>query len=164
MNDDETSRKLHDLLHGFSTAMLITHAGGGLRARPMAIASLTESCELWFITGSDSAKAHEVEQDTRVHVVCQEDHSAYVALEGRAELSSDRKRIADVWRPAFRVWFPEGMGDPDIVLIHVIPERAEFWDNTGINKLAYVWELARALATGKPPQVKEGQQHAVVTL
>src|SRR6187549_1353382 len=81
MTQPDSTRKLYELLHGFSTAMLITHSGGRLRARPMAIASLTESCELWFITGQDSAKAHEIERDTRVNVVCQEDHSAYIALE-----------------------------------------------------------------------------------
>ena len=165
MNESDTTRKLHELLHGFSTAMLITHTSDGrLRARPMAIASLSDSCELWFITGRDSAKAHEIEQDTRVNVVCQEDHSAYVALEGRAELSENRARIAEVWRPAFRVWFPDGKDDPDVVLIRFVPERAEFWDNTGINKLAYLWESAKALVTGTTPDVKEQQQHGVARL
>src|ERR1700750_234953 len=78
------------LLRQFSTAMLVTHAEGHrLRARPMAIAQVADDGTLWFITGLETAKAHEIEVDTDVHVVCQDDHSAYLSLAGTARLVQD---------------------------------------------------------------------------
>ena len=157
--------KVRDLLKDFSTAMLITHDGGGtLRARPMAIADITESCELWFITNDQTDKVHEIDRDTRVHVVCQKDRSAYLSIEGAASVVHDRSRIEAVWKEPLRVWFPDGKDDTHLALIHVTPDRAEYWDNQGLNKASYLWEAAIAYVSGDTPRVNEGEKHGVVSL
>ena len=157
--------KVRDLLKDFSTAMLITHDGGGtLHARPMAIADITEACALWFITNDQSDKVHEIGRDTRVHVVCQRDHSVYLSVAGVASVVRDRSRIEAVWKEPFRVWFPEGQADPHLALIHVTPDRAEYWDSHGMNKASYLWEAAIAYVSGETPRLKEGEQHGVVSL
>jgi general stress protein 26 len=160
------TERLYDLMKGFSTAMLVTHGASGsedLHARPMVIADVTGDLELWFVTGEDSLKVHEIVEDMRAHVVCQRDHSAYLSLAGTATVLRDRNRVRDLWSESFRVWFPEGKDDPDLVLIRFRPERAEYWDNTGFNKIAYMWDAARAYVTGKPPKVRD-EAHGVVTL
>jgi general stress protein 26 len=152
------------LLRQFSTAMLVTHADGGrLRARPMAIAQVADNNTLWFITGMETAKAHEIEQDTRVHITCQDDHSAYLSFDGRARLVDDRKKVAELWQEPFRVWFPGGQEDPNVVLIAVCLEEGEYWDHEGWNKIKYVVESAQAYVTGQPPPAAEDDsQHAFV--
>ena len=143
--------------------MLVTHAGQErLRARPMAIAEVEADLCVWFITSVESAKVHEIESDTRVHLICQKDRSAYLSIEGLADLVNDRNRISEVWSEEFKVWFPGGKSDPDIVLIKVRPQRSEYWDNQGANKVAYLWEAARAYVTGTTPEIKEGEPHGVV--
>lgn len=140
--------------------MLVTHAGEGrLRARPMAIAQVEEDSRLWFLTGAETAKTHEIASDTRVHIVCQNDRSAYLSLGGRANLVRDRAKIAKLWKEPFRAWFPEGKDDPEIVLIEVRPEEGEFWDNEGFNKIKYLFATAKAYAAGEKPEVDEGEQH-----
>lgn len=157
--------KVRELLKGFSTAMLITHDDGcPLHARPMAIADITESCDLWFITNDESSKVHEIGRDTRVHVVCQKDCSAFLSIAGKASLVDDRRRIEAVWKEPFRVWFPDGQTDPHLLLIHVIPGRVEYWDNQGMNKASYLWDAAIAYVSGETPRVREGEQHGVVSL
>lgn len=155
----------HKLLKQFHTAMLVTHADlGRLRARPMAIAQVEDDCRVWFITGAETAKTHEIEANTRVHIVCQDDRSAYLSLSGYADLVRDRVKIGELWQEPFRVWFPEGKDDPNIELIVVRTEEGEFWDNEGFNKIKYLFESAKAYATGTTPKVKEGEQHGVVRL
>jgi general stress protein 26 len=156
--------KLRNLLREFSTAMLVTHAGGDLRVRPMVIADVDDDCRLWFLTGAESVKAHEIEQDTRVNVVCQRDYSCYISVGGEASLVQDRGRIADVWKESFRPWFPDGRSDPHIVLIEVVPHEAEYWDNEGVKKIRNMLETARAYVTGEPPPVVEGEQHGRIKL
>lgn len=59
------------LLHGFHTAMLITHAGADrLRTRPMAVAHTEGDGRVWFITDAASAKAHEIETAARGPLPC----------------------------------------------------------------------------------------------
>lgn len=156
--------KLYDLLKSFSTAMLVTHnsAESEVRARPMAIAGVEESCVLWFITARESGKAHEIEHDTRVSVICQKEHSAYLSISGLAHLADDPEKIAEIWREPFKVWFPKGKDDPDILLIRVDPHLIEYWDNRGFKKIQYLLKAAGAYLTGSRPQVSEGTEHGVV--
>lgn len=161
----EQREHLYKLLKQFSTAMLVTHAGlGKLRARPMAIAQIEDDGRVWFITGAESAKSHEIELDTHVHIICQNDRSAYLSLSGRAELVRDRAKVAELWQEPFRLWFPGGREDPSIELIAVRPEEGEFWDNEGFNKIKYLFQAAKACATGTKPEVTEGAQHGCVRL
>jgi general stress protein 26 len=163
--DTEQREHLQKLLIQFSTAMLVTHSrDGSLRARPMAIAEVETNSRLWFITSQETAKVHEIEKDTRVHVVCQNDRSAYLSLSGRADLVHDRAKVEKVWKEPFRVWFPGGKDDQAIVLISVQTDRGEYWDNEGFNKIKYLFATAKALASGTKPETQEGEQHGVAQL
>lgn len=157
--------KIHDLLEDFDTAMLVTYgAAHPPRARPMAIARVEPNCDLWFFTGRDTAKVHEIESNRQVLIVCQKDHSTYIALGGTANLVSDRARAHELWKESYRTWFPQGVDDPDLVLISVRAEEAEYWDNQGLKGARYAFEAAKAYATGTRPNIAEGQQHARVDL
>jgi general stress protein 26 len=157
--------KVRELLKSFSTAMLVTRDFQGmLHARPMAVADVTDPCELWFITQKDSAKVDEIESHHGVHVVCQRDHTVYLSLNGKATLVQDRKHIERVWKEPFRIWFPDGKDDPALMLIKVTIERAEYWDNQGINRISYLWEAAIAYTIGDTPKVREGEQHGVIEI
>ena len=157
--------KFRKLLAEFETAVLITHGGeDAFRARPMAIARVDENCDLWFITGRDSAKAHEIELDTWVQVICQKGWSSCVCISGYASLDSDRAKIEELWNPALKVWFPQGVDDPEIVLIRVVGELGEYWDNTGMNRITYAYRAIKALMTGTALEVKEGDQHGRMRL
>jgi len=153
------------LLRKFSTAMLVTHTGDhGFHARPMAFAEIEDDGRLWFITSADTAKVHEIEMDSQVHIIAQNSHSAFLSLSGRASIIADREKIADLWSEPFRVWFPEGKDDPHIELIAVRPERGEFWDSTGANRYKYLWEAAKAYFGGTTPDIDEGNMHGKVEL
>ena len=164
MKESKNNERFRDLLSGFSTAVLITHDGGKtLRARPMAIAGVDGHCDLWFLTSRDSAKAHEIQKDTHVQVVCQNGWSSCACISGRASLDQDRDKIRTLWNASFQVWFPKGLDDPDIVLIRVSVEQGEYWDNNGINRFTYAYLAFKAIVTGTAPEVKEGVQHGRVT-
>ncbi len=159
----EARQHFRDLLKKFHTAMLVTHGKDGrLRARPMAVARVDEDGGLWFFSDTDSAKIHEIEADTAVHIVCQDDRSAYLSMSGRAQLRDDFHLIAQLWQEPFRVWFPGGADDPNIKLIRVHPAQGEYWDTTGFQKIKYLFEAAKAYATGETPKVAEGEQHGRV--
>jgi general stress protein 26 len=157
--------KVRNLLKDFPTAILVTHDGPeSLRARPRAVAEVDAFCDLWFMSYQRSAKVEEIRNDEHVHIVCQRENTAFLSISGKATLVRDRARIEEVWKEPFRVWFPDGKDDPHLVLIHVVPERAEYWDNRGLNKASYLWESAIAYVSGETPRVREGEQHGVVEL
>jgi general stress protein 26 len=158
------AEKLKELLDSFETAVLITHSGGKLCARPMVIARVEENCDVWFITAKSSAKVHEIEADTRVQIVAQNGSRACVSISGHAKRVEDAWKVAELWREGFRPWFPGGKNDPDICLIFVRGEEAEYWNAGGTQGIRYLFRVARAYAAGERPSIEEGEEHGKVKL
>lgn len=157
--------KFYELLKDFDTAVLVTVADGSrLDARPMAVARVEPSCEVWFLTGADTAKVREIERNPRVEVVAQDEHDKYVTLSGLARVVQDREKIRALWKEPYEAWFPRGKDDPDIRLIAVTAEQGEYWDDQGANKVRYLFEAAKAYVGGHRAQPEEGEQHGSVQL
>jgi len=163
MSVDHVTR-IRELLESFDTAMLVTHGVDSLHhARPMAIARVEPTCDLWFFTGRRSAKVDEIRQDQEVLIVCQNERDCYVALRGQAKLVSDRAKAAELWKERYQVWFPKGAADPDLLLIQVKARDAEYWEREGFKSIQYLFEAAKAFARGAQLQNGEGEQHGTVS-
>lgn len=126
MADDQV-QKIRELLEDFDTAMLVTHGDEFARARPMAIAAVEPNCNVWFFTARSSPKVHEIQDDQSVLIVCQGERGRYVTLNGRAELVADRAKARQLWSDSIKTWFPDGLDDPELLLICVHADGAEYW-------------------------------------
>jgi general stress protein 26 len=164
-NDQNPKEHLRALLKKFHTAMLVTQTGiGELRARPMAITRIDDDCRIWFFSGKASGKMHELEDHSQVNIACQQENGIYLSISGRAIVNRDPAKIEELWNDIYKTWFPQGKDDPDLALISIEPEEGEYWDNEGFNKIKYLFETAKAIATGQRPHIIEGEQHAKVVL
>jgi general stress protein 26 len=76
----------------------------------------------------------------------------YVSISGRAEVSFGREKIKELWAIPAKVWW-DSPDDPNICVIKVTPDEAEFWDAHG-TLLSNV-KMAIALATGS--QIDAGE-------
>jgi general stress protein 26 len=56
-----------------------------------------------------------------------------------------------------QAWFPGGVGDPDLALIAVTINHAEYWD-VKTNKATKIYEMAKAAMTGTRPDIGEHGQ------
>ena len=162
--DNTSSREhLHDLLKNFDTAMMIVPASDGhLHGRPMGIALLQENAETYFVTSIHSPKIAAIEADPTITLTFQS-ASQFATLSGRATVVHDRAMIADLWKEAWKLWFPEGKDDPSICLIHFSPEDGEYWNNAGAQGLKYGFEAIKAYVKGETPKSDQAQ-HAKVDL
>ena len=162
MTDDRRAH-LFEVLTEFSSAMLVTHGEDGeIHARPMAVGELGPDATLRFATSIDSAKIDEIEGNPACCVTFQSG-SRFASLIGSARLNRDRGEIARLWSPICEIWFPKGKDDPDIVVIEVDPVEGAYWDNSGLNGLAYMFEAAKAALTGAKPKPDQ-DRHAKLRL
>ena len=142
--------KIRDLVKDIRFAMLTTiDTDGSLRSRPMATQDAEFDGDLWFFTPGTSPKVDEVERDERVTLSYTEpDDNRYVSISGTAQLVRDRAKIKELWNPALKAWFPEGLDDPDLALLRVRVEKAEYWEYPS-SKMVQLAGFVKAIATGK---------------
>jgi general stress protein 26 len=163
MTMENEKKKLIDVLRGFDNVMVTTTAeNGSLHARPMAVAEVDDNGELWFVTYASSEKTDEVRTDGR-GVVTGQSKAAYASVSGALDIIHDRERVHALWKDTWKIWFPKGKDDPNIVLMRLRPEIGEYWDNTGANGVRYLFEAARALLDGERPR-DDRSRHAKVPM
>lgn len=157
-------KRFHELLVGFENAMLVTRSTAGeLRARPMAVAQVESDNDLWFVTGTGSGKMDEIATDPHVCVTFQSS-SQFASLSGQATMVRDPQKIDQLWKEAWKVWFPEGKRDPSLVLLRVEAQEGEYWDRSGVKGLKYLFQAGRAYLQGTRPDTNQQQQHRKLDL
>lgn len=123
-------KKLGEMIKDIQVAMLTTkEEDGTLHSRPMIAQQEEFDGNLWFFTSANSAKAGDVESSHFVNVsFARPDDERFVSVSGTAELVRDPQKIRERWNPVLKNWFPEGENDPDLALIRINVEEAEYWD------------------------------------
>ena len=157
---DDKLAKLREIVKAVDICMLTTvDERGDLHSRPMSNNREVEfDGDLWFFTYGSS---HKVDEVGRVPKVCASfadvDAQQYASLTGRAEVVRDRAKIEELWRPHLRAWFPEGVETPDIALLKVSAERAEYWDGSQ-SVVAHAFSFVTSLVKGEPAQLGENEK------
>lgn len=138
---------LHGMIKGIRTAMLTTFHNDELRSRPMAPLQEEGKGEtIWFMTSKKSDKAWEIGDNSRVNVTyCDPGSNTYVSINGTASLVDDTAKTKELWTPIAKAWF-DGPEDPDIILVRVNMEGAEYWDGPSNKMVAIFAMVASAIA------------------
>lgn len=147
----DVREKLWSMMKGIKIAMMTTEDGAHLRARPMAASQSGFDGTLWFFTKVSSHKVSEVGADHRVGVsYADAGKQDYVSLSGTATLVTDKASIEAHWAEWARTWFPKGKDDPDIGLLKVTVDAAEYWDAPNSTML-HAYGYVKAVVTGEAP-------------
>ncbi|TXK25023.1 pyridoxamine 5'-phosphate oxidase family protein [Pontibacter qinzhouensis] len=155
----ENLQKLTEKIKDIDIAMMTTQEKDGtLRSRPMSTQEVKEDGNLWFFTEHDSAKSHEIENDSHVNLsYAKPDDNLYVSVSGKATLSRDREKIKELWTPPMKAWFPDGPEDDKIGLIKVSIEQAEYWDSPN-SAVVHLIGMAKAVITGQSYEPGENEK------
>ena len=132
-SSSERIEHLRKIINNAHVGMLVTRSrDGGMHGRPMANSQVEKGFrEIWFATNRSSAKIDELEHDDRVFVgYGNATGSEWAAVSGRARVVDDRAKMRELWDPMWRNWWNDA-NDPDLILVHVTPHQAEYWDSGG---------------------------------
>jgi len=148
--ETEQTQKLRALIKDIDFGMLTTMDDGYLRSRPMFInGEIDQDMALWFFTDASSHKVDEVEHEHQVNVsFSSPDKQRYVSVSGTAELVRDRRKMQELWKPELKAWFPKELDEPNIALLKVKAEKAEYWDAPS-GWVAEAISFVKAAATGE---------------
>lgn len=126
----ETIKKVADLIKDIPVAVVTTEdEQGRLHSRPMASVNAAFDGYLWFFTRGHTRKTREVEHHRQVNVSFADmEHGRYISTCGPAYVEQDQSKMQNLWADRLTTWFPHGLSEPDLVLLRVDVEDAEYWD------------------------------------
>jgi general stress protein 26 len=142
---------LGELIHGIKVTMMTTvEEEGTLRSRPMWTHDRDFDGELWFFTREHSPKVDEVERDHHVNLSYSDPtRDRYVSVSGLARLVLDKEKARELWNPTLKAWFPKGLDDPELALLCVKVNKAEYWD-TPNSRMVQLVGFVKGVLTGEP--------------
>jgi general stress protein 26 len=121
--------RLAEMIKDIPVAMLTTTGMGRLRSRPMVTQREPFDGTLWFVTERGTGKTDDVRERQAVHVTfVAPDEQRFVWASGTASIVDDRARLTALWHDGYLPWIAGGLGNPDLTLIGVRVEEAEYWD------------------------------------
>jgi general stress protein 26 len=159
-NNTESLEKLREMIKDIDFCMLTTlDENGDPHSRPMSSnGQIDPDGDIWFFTGVSSHKVGEISNKPKVNLnFADPKNQKYISVTGNAEISRDQKKIEELWKPEFKMWFPEGKDDPEIALLRVKLEKAEYWDSPS-STIGFALSFVSSLITGKQPDFGENKE------
>lgn len=163
MSEPNSIEKLREMLEDIDFTMMTTISNGKLQSRPMSTQEMDDGGCLWFFSRDNTHKADEIASDNRVNCAYSDKgDNRYVSVFGRASIVKDRKKMEELWNPVHKAWFPDGLDDPNICLIRVDVEEAEYWDASS-STLVQLAGFVKAIVTGKEADYGENETLRIAT-
>lgn len=162
LSGPEGLKKLEELMNGIHICMMTTVApDGSMDSRPMAPQQMDKLVEsggvLWFLTRDSSEKVEEVQEDRHITLTFAEpSNSKYITLKGTASASKDKAKIHELWNNMYKAWFPGGEDDPQIAVMRVDVQSADYWEASSSKLVVYAKYLAAAVTGGSVPVGESG--------
>jgi len=135
----EEIETLRELIKDIDTAMLTTATEEGLVSRPMKTQEVEFDGDLWFFTKKETSKYDEIRNDKDVNVAYA--GKSYVSVRGRAEIVEDIEKKKELWSKIYEKIMQTSLDDPDVILIKVKAEAAEYWEEGNlIKRIAFFYK------------------------
>ncbi len=131
MSDAESISKVTDIINDSHIGMFTTiNEEGALVSRPLAVQEVKDDGDMWFFTSSTTSQVAHIRANPAVNVSFGK-RTEWVSVAGTAEVVTDRQLIHDKWNQVVEAWFPDGPDTPEVVLLHVDSDSAEYWTSPG---------------------------------
>lgn len=128
----EELKIVNDLIKDIDVAMFTTIVGNKPVSRPLQTQEAEFDGELWFLTLKDTDKYQEILQNPSVNVAYA--GKSYVSISGSAQFIDDMERKKEYWNPVFDKMLNTTYDDPNVILIKVTAETAEYWESGNMTK------------------------------
>lgn len=153
-------QRFRELIKDIKFAMLATvnSEDGSLRSRPMTLQQTEFDGALWFFGGRSTRPVIDIMEHPKVNLAFSEPkHNSYISASGQAEIVQDRAKAKELWNPLYKAWFSEGLEDPELCLIKVTVESADYWDSPS-SPVVQMVGFAKAILTGQRAGTELGKR------
>jgi general stress protein 26 len=136
------------------------HPNGALHAHPLTTQnkSLKPGDPLYYFVSRKTELGQRLRADSNV-CVCYGDpkEDVWISVSGQARISENMDTKKGLFNALAKAWFPGGAEDPDLELVELEIQHAEYW-NIKESKSSQLLKMATAAVTGKPPEMGEHRE------
>ncbi len=123
----EELKIVNDLIKDIDVAMFTTIVDNKPISRPLQTQEAEFDGELWFLTLKDTDKYQEILNNPSVNLAYA--GKSYVSISGKAQFIDDLERKKEYWNPVLEKVLNTSYDDPNVILIKVTAETAEYWES-----------------------------------
>ncbi len=155
-------KSFYEKISDIKFTMLVTRDHNSeMHARPFTTQAAGKEGAVWFLSRTDSDAVKEIMHDGNV-LLCYADTSQnrFISSAGHATLSQERADIDALWKPADKLFFPDGKDDPALVVVRVDISRADIWDSDK-SRMEKLMIIAKA-AAGLDADPRELGEHQIL--
>ena len=146
---EEARARIWELAKKIDICMFTTWDGERQRSRPLSARVIKEEHAIHFLVDEDGAKNWQVEKFPFVSCAwADNDGHKYVVISGSAVVTNDRAKIKELWGVVAKAWW-DSPEDPNIRVLKVRPNDAEYWDSPG-TVVSYIKMAAAAVTNTRP--------------
>ena len=160
-HDTSFQHKLWKLIKDIRFAMLThRHPDGKLHSHPLTTQnrSLEPGDPLCFFVSKKTELGQRLLADGNVCVTyADHDQDIYVSISGQAKINDDIAAKKRLFNALAKAWFPGGAEDPDLELVELAIEDAEYW-NVKESKTTQLFKMATAAVSGHQPEIGEHRE------
>lgn len=154
MSESEQLDTVRDIMKSVRTCMLTTISPeGAMHSAPMTTQEAEFDGEVWFIAGAGSDTVRNLRVHPDVNLSYSSD-TAWLSVSGRASVAERPDKKDELWNTFVQAWFPEGKDDPNVCVIKVEGDSAQYWESPG--KVVTMASMLKARVTHTTPDVGEG--------
>jgi general stress protein 26 len=157
--EQEKRETVKELVKDARICMVTTMTADGRHvSRPMAVQDVEFDGDLWFFAYGDSDLVAQIGIHPQVNVAFSDTkQKAWISISGEAFRADAPKKAEELWSPALKAWFPDGLETPGLTLVKVNAETAEYWDAAHSSTVLTLIGFAKAAVTGKQPDAGENE-------
>lgn len=151
----EELKIVNDLIKDIEVAMFTTIVNNKPISRPLQTQEAEFDGELWFLTLKDTDKYQEILENPSVNLAYA--GKSYVSFSGTAEFVEDLELKKEYWNKVYEKMLGTTYDDPNVILIKVTAETAEYWDSGSTVKTVknFAKKLAGNETEGDKKQVND---------
>ena len=160
MQDQNSHDVLWDLIKETRFCMLShRYADGSLHSHPLTMQNrkLDEGSTIYFFVSTKSEVGQRLRNDGNVNLsFANVKDDTWVSITGTATILEDLHKKEELFNLFDKAWF-DGPQDPDMELVAVRIEEAEYW-NVKETKLLQLLKMGKAAVTGTRPNLGEHKE------
>ncbi|MBW8201152.1 pyridoxamine 5'-phosphate oxidase family protein [Flagellimonas abyssi] len=152
---NEAKQKIKELAEDIDIAIMETNLGSKpSHTIPMSTKEVDDEGCIWFLSNKNSEHNSYLNSDKSIQLIYSKPSDMeFMTVYGHAFITTDRTVLEKYYGKSDDTWF-DGVDDPNLTAIKVIPEDAHYWD-TRHGKFASLLKMGIGALTGKKQDLGE---------